>query len=81
MWFSCVTADGVAGHLAVVLRLGGPGPWHSVQVGGGRLQRRVAVVRGVHVGPAHGREVLRRRGEGAQEGRRGDFKYGLRRAV
>lgn len=50
--------DGVAGHLPIVLCFRGSGV-ASVEVGGGRLQRRVAVVRRIHEGSTDGWEVLR----------------------
>lgn len=49
--------DGVAGHLPIILCFRGPGV-AGVEVGGGRLQRRVAVVRRIHEGSTDGREVL-----------------------
>ena len=49
--------NGVAGHFPIILCF-----WGSrvagVEVGGRRLQGRVAIVRRIHEGPAHSREML-----------------------
>lgn len=52
--------DGVTGHLPIILCFRGPGV-AGVEVGGGRLQGRVAVVWRIHEGSTDGREVLRER--------------------
>lgn len=49
--------DGVAGHFAVILRFRGAGV-AGVEVGGRRLQGRVAIVGRIHEGAAHSREML-----------------------
>lgn len=49
--------NGVTGHFAVILGFRGP-RIAGVEVGRRRLQGRVAVVRRIHEGPAHSRELL-----------------------
>ncbi len=49
--------DGVAGELALLVLLGWSGE-AGVEVGGGRLKRRVAVVWRIHEGPADCLQML-----------------------
>lgn len=49
--------DGVTGHFSIVLCFGGTRV-AGVEIGGGRLQGRVTVIRRIHEGPAHSWEIL-----------------------
>lgn len=49
--------NGVTGHFPIILCFWGSRV-ASVEVGGGRLQGRVAIVWRIHEGPAHSREML-----------------------
>ncbi len=49
--------NGVTGHFPIILCFGGSRV-AGVEVGGWRLQGRVAIVRRIHEGPAHSREML-----------------------
>lgn len=61
--------NGVTGHFPIILCFGGSRVT-GVEVGGGRLQGRVAVVRRIHEGPAHSREML----SGERTRRRKEFR-------
>lgn len=52
--------NGVTGHFPIILCFWGSRA-AGVQVGGGRLQGRVAVIGRIHEGPAHSRVMLSRR--------------------
>lgn len=49
--------DGVTGHFSIILCFWGTRV-AGVEIGGGRLQGRVAVIWRIHEGPAYSREML-----------------------